>query len=218
MKLIDIHAHLEGPRFKDLNEVIENAKTAGVKTIIQSGVNPTTNRQALEISEKYPEVQVSFGLYPIDALIKEVESGESEDFQRGIEEFDVDEELAWIEENKDKCIAIGEIGLDYNWKEFQTEEMKEKQKDVFRKVLKTAKKINKPVIIHSRKAEEDAIEILEGIKPGNVVLHCFSAKKGLVKRGIESGFYFSIPPIITRLHHFQNLVKLVPLTQVNGPA
>jgi TatD DNase family protein len=214
MTLIDIHAHLEGPRFKDLDEVIKRAKEAGVNTIIQSGVNPSTNRKALEISEKYPGVKVSFGLYPIDALIKEVETGESEDFQRGIEPFDVDEELAWIEKNKDKCVAIGEIGLDYNWEEFQTEEAKEKQKEVFRKVLNTAKKINKPVIIHSRKAEGDAIEILEEIKPGKVIMHCFSAKKGLVKRGIEDGFYFSVPPIITRLHHFQNLVKLVPLTQL----
>jgi len=214
MNLIDIHSHLEGPRFKNLDKVIKNAKKAGVKVIIQSGVNPTTNRKSLEIAKKYPEIKVSFGLYPIDALIKEVESGESNDFQRGIVEFDVDEELNWIEKNKDRCIAIGEVGLDYNWKDFQTDEMKEKQKDVFRKVLRLAKKIKKPVIIHSRKAEEDAIEILEEEKQEKVIMHCFSAKKGLVKRGVENGYFFSIPPIITRLHHFQNLVKIVPLTQI----
>jgi len=215
MNLIDIHAHLEGPRFSDLDEVIKNAEKSNIKTIIQSGVNPTTNRECIKISEKYPDiVKCSFGLYPIDALIKEVESGESDDFQRGIEEFDVDEELKWIEKNKDKCVAIGEVGLDYNWKDFQTEKMKEKQKAVFKKVLKLAKKINKPVIIHSRKAEADAIEILEKENQKNVIMHCFSAKKGLIKRGIENGYFFSVPPIITRLHHFQNLVKLVPLTQL----
>ena len=215
MKLVDIHAHLEGPRFKDLDKVILDARDAGVKTIIQSGVNPSTNRECLKIAKKYPEtIECSFGIYPIDALIKEVESGESSDFQREIEEFNVGEELSWIEENKDLCVAIGEVGLDYNWKDFQTDEMKEKQKVVFRKVLNLAKKIDKPVIIHSRKAEEDAIEILEEIQSQKVVMHCFSGKKGLIKRGIANGYFFSVPPIITRLHHFENLVKLVPISQL----
>jgi len=213
MNLIDIHAHLETSRFsKNLDKVIERARKAGVKIIINSGVNPETNRKSLELSKKYDIVKVSFGLYPLDALAKEVES--SNEFLRKIEEFDVDEELIWMEKNKSLCIAIGEIGLDYNWKDFQTEKMKEKQKEVFRKVLNLAKKINKPVIIHSRKAELDAIEILEELKMKKVIMHCFSGKVSLIKRSADSGWFFSIPPIITRLQHFQTLVSIVPLNQL----
>ena len=215
MKFIDVHAHLEHKRFeKDLDSVIGRFKEAGGKFIIESGVNPATNRVALKIAEKYDCVKVSFGLYPIDALAQEIKAGESEGFLRSIEEFDVDEELAWIEAHADKCVAIGEVGLDYNWKEFQTDEMREKQKEVFRKVLKLAKKIDKPVVIHSRKAEEDAIEILEELGMEKVIMHCFNGKKSLIRRGVENGWSFSVPAVIARLQHFETLVGIVPLEQL----
>ena len=215
MNLIDVHAHLETSRFeKDIDKVIERAKKANVKIIINSGVNPKTNRKALDLAKKYDIVKVSFGLYPLDALAKEVESGEADDFSRDIEEFDVDEELAWMEKNKSLCVAIGEIGLDYHWKEFQTEEMKEKQKEVFRKVLNLAKKLDKTVIIHTRKAELDCIEVLEKSGVKKVVLHCFIGRKHLIKRAADNGWFFSIPPVITRLQHFQTLVSMVPLSQI----
>ena len=215
MKLIDIHAHLEHARFnRDLDKVISRFKKAGGKFVINSGVNPETNKKALELSEKFDVVKVSFGLYPIDALAKEIEAGEAEGFLRGIEKFDVDEELEWIEENKDKCVAIGECGLDYNWKDFQTDELREKQKEVFRKILKLAKKINKPVIVHSRKAEADAIEILEELDMKKVVMHCFSGKKALIRRCVENKWFFSVPPVIKRLQHFVTLVGIVPLEKL----
>ena len=234
MKLIDVHAHLEHTRFKkDLDKVILRFKKAGGEFIIESGVNPATNRVALEIAEKYDCVKVSFGLYPIDALAQEIKNSESDGFLRSIKEFDVDEELDWIEENADKCVAIGEIGLDYNWSprddpggpnEFQTEGMrghasqvpslKAKQKEVFRKVLKLAKKMDKPVVIHSRKAEEDAINILEEGEMEKVVMHCFNGKKSLIRRCVENGWFLSVPPVITRLQHFITLVEIVPLEQL----
>jgi len=215
MKLIDIHAHLEHARFKkDLDSVIERFKKAGGEFIIESGVNPATNRVALDIAEKYDCVKISFGLYPIDALAKEVENGESSGFLREAKPFDVDEELAWIEEHADDCVAIGEIGLDYNYKDFQTDEMREKQKEVFRKILKLAKKIDKPVVIHSRKAELDAIEIMEELEMKNVNMHCFSGKKALIRRCVENGWYLSVPPVISRLQHFTTLVEIVPLEQL----
>lgn len=212
MRYVDVHAHLDHPRFeKDLDKVIENAKNKGVDFIITSGVNPSTNKRVLDIADKYDIVRVSFGIYPIDALAKEVES--SDEFLREVEEFDIDEALEWIRQNKDKCVAIGECGLDYNWKEFQTEDIREKQKEVFRKVIKLAEEIDKPLIVHTRKAEADVIEILKNTK-AKVVLHCFSGKKSLIKQGVELGFYFSVPPIITRLQHFQTLVDIVPLEQL----
>jgi TatD DNase family protein len=214
MEFVDVHAHLDHGRFdKDLDEVVERAKKKGC-LVITSGVNVSTNRRVLELEDKYDNVFASFGIYPVDALAKELEVGEADGFVRDLEKFDVEKELAWIEENADKCVAIGEIGLDYNWKDFQTEEMREKQKEVFRKVLELARKIGKPVVVHSRKAEEDAIEILEEIGIKNVVMHCFNGRKSLIKRCVENDWYFSVPPVIMRLEHFQTLVGLVPLEQL----
>lgn len=212
MNLIDIHAHLDHQRFKgEINKIIENAKEAGVKIIVTSGVNATTNREILSIAENFPEiVRVSFGLYPIDALAKELETSESSGFPRDTEAFDVDKELEFIEKNKDRCVAIGEIGLDYNWVTGKESE----QKQIFEKILKVAEKLNKPVIIHSRKAELDAIEILEKHKTLKIIMHCFSGKKSLIKRCQENGWFFSIPPVITRLEHFKMLVNMVPIEQL----
>jgi len=199
--LIDIHCHLD---FKGLierlDEVIENAKKAGLKAIVTSGITPETNKQVLEIAKKYDIVKPSFGLYPMDALARE-----------GIKtnEFDVDKELSSWQKNKDKFVSIGEVGLDYkNGKD------KVMQKEVFEKVLETAKKLNKPVIIHSRKAEEDALDILESFGYKKVIMHCFSGKKRIVSRAYDLGYYFSIPTNVVRLQQFQEMVKEVDINHL----
>lgn len=211
MILADVHCHLDHARFKnDLDQVIERARQAGVKSIITSGVNSTTNRLVLEIAAKYDIVNASFGLYPIDALAKELENGEADGFVRDTESIDVDKELDWIKKNKEKCIAIGECGLDYHW---VTGKEKEQQK-IFQKVIDLVEKINKPLIVHSRKAELDAVEMLESSNVKKVVMHCFHGSKKLILRAADNGWFFSIPPNITRLQHFQMMIDLVSLNQV----
>jgi len=218
MKLIDVHCHLDYARFKkDLPSVIDRARKKNM-IIITSGVNPATNKLALEIAEKYDIVKVSFGPYPLDALEKEIEHSEKanqgETFPRDISPFNLNKELEYLKKNKSKFVAIGEIGLDYNWPEYQTDKTKEEQKENFKKILKVAKELDMPVVIHSRKAESDAIEILEELKINKVIMHCFSGKVSLIKRAADNGWFFSIPPIITRLQHFQTLVSIVPLAQL----
>lgn len=211
MILIDIHAHLDHARFKDdLDQVIERAKKAGVKSIITSGVNSRTNRLILEIANKYDIVHPSFGLYPIDALAKELEQGESDGFVRDAEPIDVDKELGWIKENKDKCIAVGECGLDFHW----VKDKEKEQKEVFQKVIETVEKIKKPIIVHTRKAELECVEMLESSNIKKIILHCFMGRKNLIKRAADKGWYFSVPPIITRLQHFQILSEIVNINQL----
>ena len=102
--LVDVHAHLDfDGLYERLDEVIDNAKKAGVKAIITSGVDTRTNKIALEIASKYDIVNASFGVYPIDAL-------EREGYLR--ERVEVEEQLKFLEENKDKFICVGEVGLD----------------------------------------------------------------------------------------------------------
>ncbi len=211
MKLVDVHAHLEEKRFeKDLDEVISRAEETGVKCIVNSGVNPETNRKTLALSEKYKIIKASFGLYPLDSIYEKVGDKLSDDAPREIKAFDVDEEIRWIEEHKENCWGIGEVGLDYQ----VAPDFKEEQKEVFSKAIELAKRLDKPIIVHSRKAEADAIEMLEesGISP--VIMHCFSGKKSLIRKAVELGFFFSVPPVITRLNHFEMLVKEVPIGQL----
>jgi TatD DNase family protein len=205
MILIDVHAHLHWKDFNDLDEVVERAKKAGVKAIITAGVDKESNRQCLEIAKKYDIVKVALGLYPIDALGRETNS----ELNIDINEY-VDEELKFIETNKNNIIAISEIGLD-----FVSDKTDMKlQMETFVKQLKLAKKLNLPVIVHSRKAESDVINILDNEDMKKVVLHCFCGKRRLVKKAIEKGWYFSIPTNVVKSQQFQEMVELIPLQQL----
>lgn len=210
MLLVDVHAHLDHERFKgDLDAVIERARIAGVKAIITSGVNSTTNRIVLDLSKKYEIVKASFGLYPIDALDAELQT--SSGFSRDVEPLDVDAELDWIKKHKENCVSIGEAGLDYHWIQGKEKE----QKITFQKVIALAEKIKKPLVVHSRKAELDAVEMLESSSlKKNIIMHCFMGRKHLVKRAADNGWSFSIPPIIVKLQQFQLLAEIANMNQI----
>src|SRR3989344_4276418 len=176
--LVDVHCHLTFDAFKkDLDVVIARAKKNNVVSILCSGVDPKTNREVLELSKKYDIVNSSLGIYPLDA----VGLGHSDNVitQRDRGSFDVNKELKFIEENKDKIIAVGEIGLD---KSPEGDCKIEEQKKVFVKCIQLAKKINKPIVIHTRKAEKECLDVLEEQGAKNVVLHCFTGNLKLVKR------------------------------------
>jgi TatD DNase family protein len=211
MILVDVHAHLDHMKFKDdLDEVVERARKAGVKSIITSGVNLKTNKIVLELAKKYDIVQASLGLYPIDALAAELKGGEADGFVRDLEDTKVEDVLKFIEDNKDGCMAVGECGLDYHWVKDKQKEMK----DVFQKVIDVVEKINKPIVVHTRKAELDCVEMLESSKIKKVLLHCFQGNKKLIKRAADNGWSFSIPANINRLQHFQMLSEMVNLSQI----
>ena len=204
--LVDVHAHLFHDRFKnDLDQVIQRARATGLKYIINSGVNHSTNIQVLAQAKKYPDIlYTSLGVYPLDAVAIRA------DFHRLIEPINVDEELAFIKKNKENIIAIGECGLDYS----MNDGTEKQQQDVFRQVIELAQHLKKPIVIHSRKAEKDTLDILESAGAKNVVLHCFSPSMKIVKHAADLGYSFSIPAIIVRLHHFQTLVEQTSLQQL----
>jgi len=191
MNLVDVHAHLE--IIKDLDEVVARAAEAGVKIIIANGVNVETNRKAIEFSEKYDIVKFALGIYPNDCL--------------EMSEKEIDDEIHFIKSKKP--LAIGECGLD-----FKEEVDKEKMLDCFEKQINLAKDLDIPVIVHSRKAELECIEILEKLECKKVVMHCFCGKMKLVQRVIENGWYFSIPCNVLKSQHFQQVVQKTPFKQL----
>jgi len=210
MNLIDVHCHLTHERFeKDIDKVITRAKETGVKAIICSGVNPEDNRKVLELSQKYDIVKASLGIYPIDALgLAPDETG----LPRHEGEIDLEKEFSFFRENKDKIIAVGEVGLDYYW--IKDEKIHARMRENFQKIIEFCEKENLPIIVHTRKAEKDCIEMLEKSKLKKVVLHSFQGNKKLIQRAAKLGYSFSIPCTINKLQHFQMLAEMVNINQL----
>ncbi|PIN76327.1 hypothetical protein COV18_00240 [Candidatus Woesearchaeota archaeon CG10_big_fil_rev_8_21_14_0_10_37_12] len=213
MILIDDHCHLTHKYYKDkLDLVIERARKAGVKAIICSGVNGPTNREVLELSNKYDIVKCSMGMHPTD--ICELEGGDEAEYglSKHSGPIDFEAEMDFIRKQKEDIVAVGEIGLDYHWLKEKKEH--DKQKEIFEQFLDLAKKIHKPAVVHTRKAENDCLDLLESSSVKHVVLHSFGGNKKTVKRGADLGYYFSVPAIIERLEHFKMIAQEVNINQL----
>ena len=195
--LVDVHCHLNFENFdQDRDMVIQNALKTGLSTIINSGTNYKENQETLNLASKYPNIiKASLGLYPTHAS--------------KLSDEELEKELEFIKSNKDKIIAIGEVGLD-----FKSEDDYSKQKAAFLKLIEMSEKIDKPLIIHSRQAEKEVVEMLESTKLKKINFHCFMGSFKLVKKIIDKGWCLSIPPIILRSLHFQGVVNLAPLTNL----
>jgi TatD DNase family protein len=189
--IIDTHIHLDDSRYSDdLDEVLDRAREGGVKKFIIPGAHPQTLKRALEIVEANSDIYFALGVHPYD-----LDSFENFNFEKYIEH--------------EKCIAIGECGLDYYRLEGTQEEKeleKQKQKEVFVAHIEVAKKYKKPLIVHIRDASRDSKEILLALDAKEVggVLHCYNADEELLSLADE-GFYFGIGGVVT----FKNAKKLV---------
>lgn len=207
MNLVDVHCHLQHENYKGkLDELIQRSKEAGVKAIICSGVNRPTNEQALELSKKYDIVNCTMGLYPIELL----GLGPDAPGLRSQKNMELDTEFEYIKKNKDSIVGIGEVGMDYYW----DKEQHSTQREHFSKIIEFVEKLKKPIVIHSRKAEQECIDMLESSSIKKVLMHCFSAKKGQMKRVRDNGWYASIPPIVVKLQHFETLIDIMPINQL----
>lgn len=173
----DTHCHIYNEYYdNDIEQVYEKMKEANVDRIINNGCDSKSNKEVLNLLGKYSWMYGAIGIHP--------ESADSY----------TDEDLKYIEEhiNDEKVVAIGEIGLDYYW----TKDNKEKQKELFEYQLKLAERVNKPVIVHSREATQDTIDIL---KKYNVrgVIHSFSGSYETACIYIKMGFLLGINGVIT---------------------
>ncbi len=197
--LVDVHCHLSFKEFDhDRDAVIQRARDANVVAILESGTEYDTNRKALELAKKYDIIKPSLGIYPTY-----VEALSEEEFNR---------DLAFIKTNTDNMLAIGEVGLDYH--NTTDPQLIKIQQDRFHTILEQLSALNKPFVVHTRKAEKDVIDILEAKSIKKVDFHCFTGSYKLVKRIIENGWSLSIPPNILRSLHFQGLVSMTPLSQL----
>jgi len=194
--LIDTHAHLEMREFNDdREEVIQRAKDAGVDTIITIGTTIESSRDAVLLAEKYDFIYAAIGIHP----------HEVKDILHPAYEI-----IRHFAKHK-KVVAYGEIGLDYYYEHSPRNDQKRK----FRDMLREARELDLPVIIHDRDAHDDTIQILseEWSPELGGVMHCFSGDVALAKKVIEMGFSISIagPVTFPKAESLRDVVKRIPI-------
>ncbi|MBY0093411.1 TatD family hydrolase [Priestia aryabhattai] len=184
--LFDTHVHLNAEQYEDdLQEVINRALEKGVQNMVVVGFDEPTIKKAIQIAETYDFIYASVGWHPVDAIDM------------------TDEHLAWIEElaQHPKVVGLGEMGLDYHW----DKSPKEVQKDVFRRQIRLARKVNLPIIIHNRDATEDVVTILkeEHVEEVGGIMHCFTGSIEVAKQCMDMNMYISFGGPVT----FKNAKK-----------
>ena len=196
--MIDIHCHLTFPGLDEVKEKVILEAKKSMTAIINCGLSNYFEK-TLEISKNHPEfVYSTLGIHPEDIVKMKGE--------------EIEKDLKFIRESADKIVAIGEIGLDYFW--VKNEKQNKKCKEIFIKCLKIAREENLPVVVHSRKAEEDVFNILRENRIKNVVFHHYSGNISLAKQISDEGYYISIPTIIGTSKNHKKIVKKFPLDKL----
>lgn len=194
--MIDTHAHINTDAFaEDIDEVITRAKAAGVEHVVIPAIEPDAFDSLVALVDKYDMLYFGIGVHPHSA-----------------DKFDdsVEQRIREIAKHP-KCVAIGEMGLDYYYHELSAADV---QKRVFRRQIEIAKELGKPIIVHNRDSDDDLIDILTEYQEGTLkaVLHCFPDSIELLEKAIDLGFNVSFTGNITfKKSEHNEVLELVPL-------
>ena len=190
MRLIDVHGHINDEKFDDVKAVVDRAVEAGLEACLCASCDLSSSQKAVDFAEKFSIVYANVGIHPenIDAYDENTIT-----------------ELEKLAKNK-KVVAIGEIGLDYYWRQ----DNKERQQAIFVEQIKLANELNLPVVIHTREAMGDTIELLKKYKVNRPsVMHCYGGSIESAKELMKLGFSFSFGGLVT----FKNAQKVVDVVK-----
>lgn len=205
MIFVDSHCHIDGEAFnEDRDEVVRRAHNAGVKAMLTIGTGNPHNGEiarAVETAEKYENVFASIGVHPHDAR-----------------EYDEKAENRLIElaKSSEKVIAWGEIGLDF----YYDHSPRDVQIEVFRRQIRIARELNKPIIIHSREADAETVEVLSeecsDSKFHGGIMHCFGGSAEMAENLMEIGFLISFAGNVTfkKAENLRDAARVVPLDKL----
>lgn len=194
--IFDTHSHYDDMKFNpDREMVLDTLQSQGVSLVVSCGCDIDTTQFNFDLSQKYDYIYFAAGFHPENL------DGANLDDLKIIEKF----------AKSRKCVAIGEIGLDYHW----MNSSKQEQKDFFEAQLELANKLDMPVIVHDREAHGDTLDILKQYKPKGV-LHCFSGSKEMAKEIIKMGMYIGLNGVVTFSNARKSLevVKEIPLERL----
>lgn len=207
MGLADVHAHLTHPKLAaDPEGVLARARAAGVTTVIANGLNPTDNLAVAALARRDAMVRPAFGLYPVDAVLLELRAL-GHDYPRAGDGCPVEDAVRWVRQHVDEAIAVGEIGLDGHW---VPEALWPRQEAAFRALVEIAIAADKPIVVHTRRRERRAFEILQELGATRVDWHCFGGKVPLARTIAAAGHYFSIPANARRSESFTRMLETLP--------
>ncbi|MBS0014515.1 MAG: TatD family hydrolase [Desulfobacterales bacterium] len=193
-RLIDTHTHLYDNSFDtDRKAVMQRAAAAGVEKIISVSETMEDARRNLELADQYPALMPAAGLYPAHTDLEAAAQ---------MREF--------IRANREKLAAIGEVGLDFRIVE--DHEQRQIQRQILEAFVDLSLETGLVLNVHSRSAGRHAVELLIDKKAEKVQLHAFDGKFGAAQPAVEAGYFFSIPPSVTRSRQKQKLVRSLPLS------
>lgn len=203
MIFVDSHCHIDGPEFDgDRDEVVQRAHDAGVKYMLNVATGDPTNgelERGVEVASKYPSVYAAVGVHPHDAKLYSDE---------------VEKRISDLIKSSEKVLAWGEIGLDFHY----DHSPRDVQMDVFRRQIRAARKIGKPIIIHSRSANDETVRILQEECQGDDfaggIMHCFGGTLEMVQEIIPLGFLISWAGNVT-FKKADNLREVAEIMQLN---
>ncbi|MET0341739.1 MAG: TatD family hydrolase [Polyangiales bacterium] len=208
MGLHDVHAHLTHPKLAPhVDAILARARAAGVTSIISNGLNPEDNAAVRALAARDPLVRPAFGFYPVDAVLPEMRALGVEYPREQDREATAAEAIAWVRDHLDEAFAVGEIGLDGYW---VPESLWARQEEVFRALVQLALEGDKPIIIHTRKRERRALEILDEMGARRVDWHCFGGKLKLARAIADAGHWLSIPANARRSESFTRMLATLP--------
>ena len=198
MQFFDSHAHYNDEKFdEDREELIKDTYKSGVTKFIVAGYDIQSSKKAIELSEKYEFIYSICGISPNDIPQSEEELWKMLD------------KIRYMTKNNEKVVAIGEIGLDYHW----NVDNKELQKKAFTEQIRIANECNIPIVIHTRDAVMDTLEILKKYEVNKKgVFHCCPLNRELVKEGLKLGFYISFagPVTFKNSRNADEIINMVP--------
>ena len=185
--IFDTHAHYDDDAFQeDREELLAGLEAAGIGTVVNIGASIASTRTTIELAEQYPFIYAAAGVHPSETA-----------------ELD-EEKMNWLEEMcaRPKTVAVGEIGLDYHWDEPE----REVQKRWFREQIRLALRVKLPIVVHSRDAARDTLDIIKEEKAAEAggVIHCFSYGVEVAREYLDMGFYLGVGGVLT----FKNAKKL----------
>lgn len=186
-EIFDTHAHYDDEAFDgDREELLESLPRNGIARVVNVGASLASCSRTIELTERYDFIYGAVGIHPNETAEL------------------TEEDIAWLMQQcrSDKCVAVGEIGLDYYWDEPE----RDIQKKWFARQMNLARELGLPVIIHSRDAVKDTVDLMKAEKAGEIggVIHCYSYTKETAKAFLDMGFFFGIGGVLT----FNNAKKL----------
>jgi TatD DNase family protein len=210
MRFVDAHIHLADPKYvHNVGEIVEDAKRLNVFALVANSMDLESSRRSLRLAEEYPDhVYAAFGIHPWNT--KQLDPNEVEDTINLILEN---------RENRQRVVAIGEIGLDSSYS--GSGEPTEAQIQVFHKMLSAAEKTSLPLIIHSRGTTSQIVSLLSSYEIQKVLLHWFSQPINLISKIVDRGYYITEGPLAVFSNGIKEIIRRIPLTnlmtETDGP-